>query len=112
MWLLGCVDRLDLLHLSAGEHLARRILQIQRAVRKNPTNPEFDSLDVYMRHAAAVTGTVFAPTFDKHVSEIHKNEAQVLKQHRWSKEEEDADTNRRGKRRQPPKNGVAAADPG
>ena len=110
LWLLSCHDRLDVAQLAAGEHIARRVLQIQRSVKKNPQNPEFDGLDAYMRHSQDASGTVFAPTFDRHIAEVQKNEAQVLKQFRLTREEEDqVATERRGKKKPP---GEGQDDPG
>ena len=95
LWLLACVDRLDCYRLSGAEHTARRILQIQRAVRRNPRSPDFDTLSEYMKHAADSSGSVTAPVFEKHVAERQRDEAQVMKQNRLASEEAHADEKRR-----------------
>ena len=41
---------LDVCHLSAAEHLSRRALEIQRAVRRNPPGPLFEGLVAYLAH--------------------------------------------------------------
>ena len=101
LWLLAVVDRLDCYRLTSAEHLARRVLQIQKAVRRNPRSPDFENLTEYMRHAADATGTVSAPVFDRHVADRQRDEAQVMKQTRLAREENDADE----KRKRAPKGG-------
>ncbi len=36
LWMMVCADRLDALNISACEYVSRRILMIQRAVKRNP----------------------------------------------------------------------------
>ena len=88
--LLGTRDRVDFLNLYAAEHLARRLLQIQAAVRRNPKNPDFEGLEPYLAHSRDTSGLVRAPAFDKHVAEIQRAEAQVMKQRRQAREEQEA----------------------
>ena len=95
------VDRLDCYRLTSAQHLARRVLQVQKAVRRNPRSPDFENLTEYMRHAADATGTVSAPVFDRHVADRQRDEAQVMKQTRLAREENDADE----KRKKGPKGG-------
>ena len=80
-------DRLNPYACASMEHLARRCLQIQRAVQRNPRSPEFDGLEEYMRHAADSSGAAFTPGFDRHIAERQKTESQILKQHRLQREE-------------------------
>ena len=87
LWSLAVIDRLDLTHLAACEHLARRFLQIQRAVRKSPKQADFSGLDVYMRHMSEVTPTAYAPQFDKFIAGTMKDEAVTMKSHRMNLEE-------------------------
>ena len=95
LWSLICMDRLDAGHLVSAEHLARRFLQIQRAVRRSPKSPDFSGLEIYGRHMAEITPTAYAPNFDKFVAASMKDEAQTLKQARLTREEQDADEKRR-----------------
>ena len=99
MWLLVVVGRTDPGRLAAGEQIARLILQIQRAVRKNAAAPDFEGLDFYSRHCADITGVVRTPTFDRFVSDLQKAEAQVLKQQRLSREEIEASEKTRKSKR-------------
>ena len=98
LWLEGCVDRVNSRQLASAEHRARRLLQIQRAVRKNPRNPEFDGLESFMMHMPSSAGVAHAPKFDKYIAEEQKTQAQILKQQRMQKEEVDADADRRQKK--------------
>ena len=91
-------DRLNPYCSSAMEHVARRILQIQRGTQRNPRAPEFDGLEEYMRHTGDQTGGVVSPGFDKHVAERQKTESLILKQHRLQREELDHDEKRKKNR--------------
>lgn len=85
--LMVCEDRLDPTQLSVAEHLGRRVLQIEKAVRKNHRQPEFDGLEMYMKHLADAGLGAQAPVFETHMAEQMKAEAQVLKQSRMAREE-------------------------
>jgi hypothetical protein len=87
LWILSTIDRLDLYHIAGFEHICRRLLQIQRAVRRNARAPDFDGLESYMSHALDPSGGVLAPDFDRHVASIQKDEAMILKQGRLAREE-------------------------
>ena len=102
LFYLICHDLLDGRHCSAAEHVARRILQIQKAVKRNPKSPDFEGLEVYCRHMTDSSGSVFAPTFDKHVAEIQKAAAVTLKQDRLNREEEGHEKTRRQKKKDDP----------
>ena len=97
LYFLLCVDLLDVCHLRAAEHIARRVLQIQKAVRRSPKNPDFEGLDAYSQHLVDSTGSVYAPEFDKHVANEMKSTALTLKQDRLNREEKEAEATRRAK---------------
>ena len=86
-WLLATVDRLDLFASAGAEHAARRLLQLQRAVRRNPRAPDYEGLQVYMAHSMEANGTVRSTQFDKFVSTVMEADAKILKQQRLAKEE-------------------------
>jgi hypothetical protein len=90
IWAMLCVDSLNLPHLVSAEHLARRALQIQKAVRINPKSPDFATLSNYMRHAEAASGVAYVPEFEKFQTELSKSEALVMKANRLVSEEADA----------------------
>ena len=70
IWLMRCVDSLDGANLASAEHLCRRILQIQRAVRRNPRAPDYEGLEGFTEHM--VDGAMGVPTadFDRHIAEL------------------------------------------
>ena len=90
VWLLTCVDRVDLRRSAAGEHICRRILQQQAAIRRDPKSPNYEGLEPYMAHAADTSGVVRAPKFEKFVAERNRDTSTVLKQMRLAKEETEA----------------------
>ena len=90
LWCLVCLDRVDITRLRAGEHLARRLLQINRATRAVPGVANFRGLEFYMRHTEGEMGQVHTPAFDKYVGEVLRSEALVNKNWRLSQEEETA----------------------
>ena len=65
-----------------AEHLSRKILQQEKAIKRNPKQPDFTGLDEYERHAAGATGEMYAPEWDKHVSEIHRNQSLIERNRR------------------------------
>ena len=89
LWLMACSDGIDLHHSAAAEHMARRFLQSQMAIVRNPRNPDFDTLEMYMEHTRA-SGLIAAPRFEAEMAERMKSQAFVLKQMRLSRDEEQA----------------------
>ena len=90
IYTLVCVDGLDASKLSTGEHLARRVLQIEKAVKIAPGKPAFDGLQSYMKHADGATGTLHTPVFDKYLAGVQRDEALIMKNQRLSVEETEA----------------------
>ena len=90
-----CVDGLDGRHLACGEHIGRRLLQIQRAIKRNPKSPDFETLEAYMKHLEDATGQAHAPLFEQHVAEKQKIAAVAMKQDRLTREEVEAAEKRR-----------------
>jgi hypothetical protein len=95
--LMICFDLLNVLNLASAEQTARRILMIERAVKRSAKSPDFEGLDVLLSNQFDSTGGVLTRVFDKYISEIQKNDAVVLKQQRLYREETEADTKRKGK---------------
>ena len=90
LWLLGTLDRLDLRRSATAEHICRRILQCQVAISRNPRAPAFEGLEVYLRHAHDMSGSIAAPRFSSYVASVQKDESQVMKQSRLAREETEA----------------------
>ena len=82
LWLLTCHDLVTPLRLSCAELAARRILMIERVVRRNARNPSFDGLASYMAHSLDPHGDPRASQFANHIAEIQKTEAIIMKQNR------------------------------
>ena len=89
-WLMLCVDRIDALNVSGVEFAARRLLMIQRAVRRNPRAPDFEGLECFTTNAIDSAGGVATLEFEKFMADIQKAEAQVLKQQRMARVETEA----------------------
>ena len=96
LWMLACVDRVNLFALNGVEHIARRILQLQRACRRNPRAPDYEGLSAYMDHAADTTGQIRSTEFDRHISTVLEAEARILKQQRLNREETGYESQRTG----------------
>ena len=90
VYIYVCVDGLDPLHSAAIEHACRRIIQIQRAVKANPKQPDFSSGEAYMLHCEAASGSLHTPEFDKWVTERQKTQTAFMKQSRMAREEADS----------------------
>eukprot|EP00974_Lingulodinium_polyedra_P009090 868683-Lingulodinium_polyedra.AAC.1 len=69
-------DCLDVLNLASFELMARRALQIQRAVRRCPRHPSFDGLDVMLSSQLDESGGIVTSRFDAFVAEEQKSRAQ------------------------------------
>jgi hypothetical protein len=93
--MICCIDRLNVFQLASSEYLCRRLLQIQRAVRRSPRSPDFEGLEAFTSHSLDPSGGVLAVGFDRHVASVQKDEAFILKQQRMAREERDTDKDRR-----------------
>ena len=90
LWAMATVDGLDLRRSATADHWARRILQAQEAITRNPAAPDFTGLELYMRHATEFQGGAYAPKFKGFIASMLKEESAFLKQNRLAKEEETA----------------------
>ena len=88
-------DKLDPYNSTACEHMARRVLQILRAVRRYLHAPDFSGLEAYMMHSSDMDGTLQMAEFDKFIGDLQKGEALVMKPNRLLKEEADAEIKKR-----------------
>lgn len=88
--LLVNFDQLDVSNVAGAEQLVRRLLMIQRAVRKNPKAPNWSGLNYYLTNKLDESGGVVVAAFDKHVAALKHSEAFILKQERlWLEEQDD-----------------------
>ena len=90
LWMMVCFDRLDVHNIAAAEYVARRVLMIQRAVKRNPRVPDFDGLECFLANTLDTQGGLVTLEFEKHMASIQSAEAQVLKQQRKAREENQA----------------------
>ena len=101
---MACLDQYNLYHSASAEMIARRLLMIMRVVKRNPRAPDFEGLDSFLSTATDMTGGVVTLDFDKYISELQRNDAQIMKQNRLLKEEQ----TEAGKRKKPPDGGKGA----
>ena len=98
------------------EHLCRRCTQIQRAVKNNPTSPDYDHLESIMRHANATRVSAYMPDFDRDLAETQRLEGLQLKNARLHREEVETERTKLQAPKNPKnkgkKGGAAAADDG
>ena len=104
LYLIFVRDRLNGRRLYVAQHIARRCLQIQRAVEKNSKAPDFSGLDPLLRHAEAAVGKVHAPEVDKFLTQTAKDEGKLLQNIRLNKEEAEKEKVQRGKNKGNDKN--------
>lgn len=81
------VDQLDVSNLLGVEILVRRIIQIETAVARNPTSPDYSGLDVVMEQSIGAGGEAQVGTFNEWVSSKLKERSQIQKQARLYREE-------------------------
>ena len=65
-------DRLNIPRLASAQHIARRVLQLMKALRRNPHSPDLEGLHLYLHHMDNVTSGANTPRFDKYVTEVQK----------------------------------------
>ena len=62
------LDQLNPRNLSCLELVARRLLVIQKAVKRNAKAPDFNGLEIFLSHRLDASGGVVTSKFDKHIS--------------------------------------------
>ena len=94
---LICVDQVNVLNCAGAELIARRLLMIMRAVRKDPKAPDFEGCDAYLSSAADASGGIITQEFDQYIVGLNAVEVTVLKQTRLLREEATAGKKAKGK---------------
>ena len=94
LYFIGVVARLSQRNLTVSEHICRRLLQVERAVRRNARAPDFSGLTAYSDRLGVSGAGVRTPAFSQYVAEDQRTEAQILKQSRLAREESEADSKR------------------
>lgn len=75
-------DQIDAYNCACMEYLARRISQIQRAVRRSPKAPNFSGLELMLSTSMDSAGGVVTSEYSRFIAEEQKAEAFTLKQQR------------------------------
>ena len=75
-------------NLSSFESLARRVVQLEMAVEKNPKHQDFSGLGVLVDGTVSSSGAVRVPKFQSWISTRQKEQAEIFKQRRLYTEEQ------------------------
>ncbi|CAK0872939.1 unnamed protein product, partial [Prorocentrum cordatum] len=86
-----CLDQLNVKNLHCMEAAARRIMQIEMAVARDPLHPDFSGLEDIISGPAQSSGSASAPKYLEHVVARQKDRANIQKQTRLHKEELERD---------------------
>lgn len=83
-----CRDQLDVTNLMSMELLTRRIIQLELAVSRNPSSPEFGGLDLLMESPINIGGAASVRAVDSWLTARLKEQANIQKQTRLYREEQ------------------------
>ena len=83
---MACLDELNVISLVSAEAVARKLVQIETAVRRNPKQPDFEGLDLLTTQVVDETGGVTTAGLSTWVAQRQKEGAQTLKQGRLLRE--------------------------
>lgn len=82
-----CRDQLDISNLLSFELLIRRAIQLEMAVARCPSNPEFSGLEALMESPITSGGSASTRAVDSWLTDRLKEKAQIQKQARLYREE-------------------------
>ena len=82
-----CRDQLNPLNCMSFELVTRRLIQLEIAVSRSPSSPEFSGLDVLMENPLTESGAASTKAVDAWLTEQLKSRAQIQKQTRLYREE-------------------------
>ena len=80
-------DQLDLANCASAELCARRLVQLERAVRACPRSPNFSGLGKMIEMNLSDGGGLRTDEFTKHFALVAEADARVMKQTRLLREE-------------------------
>jgi len=83
-------DQLDVSNSAGCEYLFRALIGAETAVRRNPSCPDYTGVDALLVAPIDRAGSVITTEFNKFVASLQRDDAQVLKQQRPFKEEQEA----------------------
>ena len=81
------IDQVDLSNLLCAELAVRRLIQIEMAVARNPSCPDYSGLDLVMEQPVGASGQAVTMDFTNWISSKLKERANVQKQARLYREE-------------------------
>ena len=76
------LDQLDVSNLASMEHLARRLVQLESAVARNPVHPDYTGLSALADGPLSSLGQARTPKFTNWVTEKQKEQANIMRQQR------------------------------
>ena len=82
-----CFDQYDFANSSAMELAARRLTQIETAVKRNPKFPDYEGLDGMLEASVDSSGVAYAPAFTSWFAEKRRSQATIMKADRQYREE-------------------------
>eukprot|EP00438_Fugacium_kawagutii_P013890 Skav219729 [mRNA] locus=scaffold301:281463:306630:- [translate_table: standard] len=91
-----CRDQLDVSNLLSFELAVRRLVQLEVAVSRNPSSPEFGGLDVLLENPVSEQGAASTRNLDTWVTDRLKEKANIQKQSRLYREEKSHSSRRPG----------------
>jgi len=83
-------DQLHVANSAGFEYLFRALIGAETAVRRNPACPDYAGLDALLVAPIDRAGSAITTEFNKFVASLQRDDAQVFKQQRLFKEEQDA----------------------
>jgi uncharacterized membrane protein YgcG len=89
------VDQCDPANLMAVENRCRRQVQLDLAVERNPTHPDFTGLSEMMAAPTTDYGSIAVSNFRSWIGDRQRDRANVMKQARMEREELDTTRRRR-----------------
>ena len=84
-------DQCDLTNLAGIEALSRRLLIIEKAIRRNPKAPDFSGSEMFTASTFDESGGVVVSGFDKYMAQEQQAQAVILKQNCLWAEERDTE---------------------
>ena len=91
-------DQVDVSNLAGVEQIVRRIVQDERAVRKNPKHPDYSGLEFVLNQTTDVSGAASTAVFNRWYAKAQRDEAVVLKNARQRNQATNWRTTRKGER--------------
>ena len=83
-----CRDQLDITNLLSFELATRRLVQLEVAVARSPSSPDFNGLDILLENPVSDGGSAQTKNLDTWVTDRLKERANIQKQARLFREEQ------------------------